>query len=130
MTTGSAGSVGAIIQARMSSTRLPGKVLITVANKPLIQYLIDRLSLCRMLGDITVATSLAQSDDLLESYCRVTGLQCFRGALDDVAGRFNAVLENYKHDAFVRINADSPLIDPDLIDKGISIFSEGDYESS
>jgi len=106
----------------MSSQRFPGKVLHKISGKPMLQYLLERLRLCRSTNDIIVATSTEESDDAIEIFCKRYGVKCYRGSLSDVAGRFKAVLDSYPCDAFVRVNGDSPLLDQRLIDKGIDIF--------
>ena len=113
-----------IIQARCSSRRLPGKVLREVAGKPMIGYLIDRVRQSRSIGRLVVATSDEESDDRLASWCDATGISCFRGPLDDVAARFLAAARHWDLPAFVRLNADSPLLDPAIIDRAVSVFRE------
>lgn len=114
--------VGAIIQARMSSRRLPGKVLRPAAGRPLLDYLLDRLERCRELDAVVLATSTEPSDDPVEEFCRERGLPCHRGPLEDVAGRFRAAAELFGFDAFVRVNGDSPFLDPGLVDGGVERF--------
>jgi len=118
----------AIVQARMSSQRLPGKVLHEVAGRPMLQYLLERLEHCTLLNDIVVATSSEKSDDAIEIFCKNHNVSCHRGSLSDVAGRFRAVLEACPYDAFVRVNGDSPLLDQRLIEKGIGFFLEGNFD--
>lgn len=120
--------IGAIIQARFSSQRLPGKVLKPVAEKPLLLYIIERLKRCSGIDSIVIATSTEPSDDPISLFCTNQGIPCIRGPLEDVAGRFNKVLDTHPWDAFVRVNGDSPLIDQDLIDEGIRRFREGRYD--
>ncbi len=120
--------IGAIIQVRMSSQRIPGKVLHKAAGKPILQYLLERLERCRCLDVIVVATSSDESDVLIENFCKEYGVVCYRGSLFNVAGRFKEVLDRNKFDVFVRVNGDSPLLDPRLIEKGMDIFLNGDYE--
>ena len=78
--------VKAVIQARMSSSRLPGKVLLPLGTKPVLGHVFDRLKKCRLLDDIILATSTDESDDVLERFCADYGVACFRGGLDDVLG--------------------------------------------
>ena len=118
----------AIIQARMSSQRYPGKVLHNVAGKPMLQYLLERLDHCHSLNHIVVATSTEDSDTPLADFCRQRGVECYRGPLVNVAGRFREVLDMYQFDGFVRVNGDSPLLDQQLIDKGVEIFLKGDFD--
>jgi spore coat polysaccharide biosynthesis protein SpsF len=116
--------IGAIIQARMGSQRFPGKVLHPVAGKPLLQYLLERLDRCTSLDATVVATSTDPTDAPLESFCRTRGVECFRGDLQNVAQRFRQVLDAYRFEAFVRINGDSPLLDPRLIDRAVTRVRE------
>ena len=111
-----------IVAARMSSNRAPGKVLRSVGGRPLLSYLLDRLGRCTETDDITVATSVAPSDDRLARYCAGVGVRCIRGPLDDVAARFAAVLRERPMGAFVRISGDSPLLDPGLVDRAVALF--------
>ncbi|HUU27806.1 MAG TPA: NTP transferase domain-containing protein [archaeon] len=120
--------IGAIIQARMGSQRLPGKVMCLVAGKPLMSYLIERLEKCRNLDQIVIATSVDKRDQAVAEYCNKTGLACYRGPHLNVARRFKEVLDKYRFDAFVRLSADSPLLDQRLVDKAVEIYREGDYD--
>lgn len=116
--------IGAIIQARMGSTRLPGKTLHRVLGKPLLAYLVERLEHSAGLDAIIVATSEIVEDNGIADFCANLDLPVVRGPLDNVAERFMRVLEAYPLDAFVRISADSPLLDQRLIDKGVALFRE------
>jgi spore coat polysaccharide biosynthesis protein SpsF len=116
--------VGAVIQARMGSQRFPGKVLHCVAGKPMLKYLLERLDHCTSLDTKVVATSSAEQDTPLEKGCREWGVVCFRGDLQNVARRFEQVLDAYPFDAFVRINGDSPLLDQRLVDRAVTLFRE------
>lgn len=120
--------VPAIIQARMSSKRCPGKVLAEVNGQTLLGHLIQRLERSKKLTQIIVATSTDRSDDAVESYCVKNKLTCYRGPLDNVAKRFAAAARHFKLDSFVRVNADSPLMDSCVMDEGIGIFEEGNNE--
>lgn len=112
----------------MSSRRLPGKVLEEVGGRPLLAYLLERLEHSRGSLTIVVATSLDPTDDPIASYCKEYGIRCFRGSLEDVAGRFVDLIKEYSFDAFVRISGDSPLLDQELVDKGIGLFLEGGHD--
>jgi spore coat polysaccharide biosynthesis protein SpsF len=114
--------IAAIVQARMTSTRFPGKVLHPVAGQPLLGYLLDRLERCRGLAGLVVATSFGASDDPVADYCRDRRVDCHRGPLLDVAGRFREVLDVYAFDGFVRVNGDSPLLDHHLIERALAHF--------
>lgn len=115
----------AIVQARASSARLPGKVLREVRGKPLLQYLVERLQRAATLERIVLATSTDASDDDVAALGARLGLDVVRGPLDDVLGRFLLAATQLKLAALVRINGDSPLLDPSLIDRAVVLFEAG-----
>ncbi len=117
--------IGAIIQARMTSRRLPGKVLAEVHGRPMLQYLLERVKRCTELDLIVVATSTDPSDDPIESFCAGRGIDYFRGPLNNVAERFREAAQRQELDAFVRLCADSPLVDPALIDRAVATYRSG-----
>ncbi|QLA17971.1 aminotransferase class III-fold pyridoxal phosphate-dependent enzyme [Desulfolutivibrio sulfoxidireducens] len=112
----------AILQARMSSTRLPGKVLKTIVGKPMLSLQIERVRRSSLLDKIIVATSTDLSDDPIEHLCHNIGVGCYRGSLDDVLDRFYKAAEKHVPDAVVRLTGDCPLADPEVIDGVISFF--------
>lgn len=112
----------AIIQARMSSSRLPGKVMQDIAGKPMLQQVINRSKQARMIDRIVVATTNDPSDDILEQFCQKQALPCHRGSLADVLDRFYQAARLYQADVIIRLTADCPLIDPEIIDRTISAF--------
>lgn len=118
----------AIIQARMSSTRLPGKVLKLINSRPLIQYTIERLQACPAITAIVIATSTESSDLPLIEYCEDHHLPYYRGSLKHVAQRFVDTLTAHPSPFFLRVNADSPLLAPELIEQGLKLFIEGNYQ--
>jgi spore coat polysaccharide biosynthesis protein SpsF len=103
------------VQARMSSRRFPGKVLAPLAGRPLIAHVIERCGAAFGAEYVIVATSAEASDDALVGTVRELGCAVFRGELDNVLGRFQQCLRQHPCEWFVRISADSPLIDPRLI---------------
>lgn len=107
--------VRAFIQARMSSHRLPGKVLAPIANRPLIDHTIDRVADAMDRDAIVVLTSVCPSDDPLAVYVASRGVHVYRGNLDDVFARFRNCLNDHPCDWFVRLSADSPDLPTDLI---------------
>ena len=109
----------AIIQARMSSSRLPGKVLLPLAEKPVIHHIVDRVALCKNVGKIIVATSNEKSDDKLSDYCNEKGIDVYRGSLNNVLSRYCDILEHNDYKYCVRITGDCPLIHPPFIDAQI-----------
>lgn len=120
--------IGGIIQARMTSERLPEKVLQNVNGKPMLQYLLERLSCSQYLSEIVVATSDAPSDNPITKFCLEKGISFFRGPLANVAERFYRLLQKYNCETFVRISGDSPLLDHRLVDFGIKIFLDNNYD--
>jgi spore coat polysaccharide biosynthesis protein SpsF len=119
-----------VIQARMSSTRLPGKVLREVNAKPLLGYQIERLRRVKKTDDLVVATTVNPADDLLVEFCRRQGVNCLRGDEDDVLSRYHRAGEQFGAEAVVRITADCPLIDPGVIDRVIETYRDdpGKYD--
>ncbi len=120
--------VAAIVQARMGSRRFPGKTLHLVAGKPLLEYVLERLQQVKGLTEIIVATSTDARDEPIADHCVNHGLTCHRGPLDDVAGRFAQVIDKFELKAFARVSADSPMLDQHLLERGLEIFSRGEYE--
>jgi spore coat polysaccharide biosynthesis protein SpsF len=117
-----------IIQSRMSSQRLPGKMMMDIGGRVLIGRVIDRVRLSKKVSKIIVATSDHPSDDPIEQFCEVENIICYRGSLNNVAKRFMEIVLAENALSFVRINGDSPLIDPELIDCAISYFELGDND--
>jgi spore coat polysaccharide biosynthesis protein SpsF (cytidylyltransferase family) len=113
----------AIVQARMTSTRLPGKVLADVGGEPMLMLLLRRLQRAKTVGQIVIATSSDPSDDEVENLARKSGSKTYRGSLDDVLGRFVGAAGDYRG-ALARITADCPLIDPTLLDAVVELFDE------
>jgi spore coat polysaccharide biosynthesis protein SpsF len=126
-------SVLTILQARMSSSRLPGKVLKPLLGEPMIGRQIERLRRSRHLGRLVVATSTEPSDQPLAVYCASIGVEAFRGPLDDVLGRFGQALAAFEPaEHVVRLTADCPLADWEVIDAVIDLHlkSGADYTSN
>jgi spore coat polysaccharide biosynthesis protein SpsF len=120
--------VVAVIQARMSSTRLPGKVLMPLAGQPVLWHVVDRLRACKTIQAIVVATSTDVSDDVIEQWCQGNGVQCFRGSLTDVLDRYVQAARASQADAVLRITADCPAIDPDTVDEVVAGFLADDFD--
>ena len=118
--------VGIITQARVGSSRLPGKVLKTINGKTLLQYHLDRL---RETGyPVFVATSELPQDDAIEQLCQVLGVKCYRGSETHVLSRFLKVIRAEKLDVVVRVTSDCPLVDPAIVKAGIEQFLKLDNE--
>lgn len=118
----------AILQARMSSTRLPGKVLKSILGRPMLARQIERILRSKNIDKLIVATSVEKSDDRIEALCKEIGISCYRGCLDDVLDRYYQASLQYKPDHVVRITGDCPLIDPELMDEVINFYFDGDYD--
>lgn len=106
----------AIIQARMGSTRLPGKVLLTLGTKSVLSWVIERVSLARQVQQVVVATTNSPADEPIAELCRAHGIACFRGHEHDVLKRFVDAAQAFRADQVIRVNADNPLIDPAFVD--------------
>jgi len=115
-----------IVQARMTSTRLPGKVLKEVLGKPLLEYLVERLRRVRQADAFVIATTVNAADDPIVALCERLGVAVTRGPELDVLARYHAAARVHGADIVVRVTSDCPLIDPELIDAMILGFREAD----
>lgn len=126
--------VAAIIQARMSSTRLPGKVLIKVLGKTLLEYQIERIKRAKSISQIIVATTTKESDNPIVELCQKLSIPYYRGSEDDVLARYYETALTYNINAVVRLTSDCPLIDPNVIDSVVDYYldnrSKVDYVSN
>jgi spore coat polysaccharide biosynthesis protein SpsF len=121
----------AILQARMTSSRLPGKVLRPILGRPMLGRQLDRVKRSTRIERLVVATSAETSDDPIASFCATEGIGCFRGELQDVLARFEgAARANDPVDQVVRLTGDCPLADPMIIDRLVDTHLEGQYDYS
>lgn len=122
----------ATIEARMASTRLPGKVLREAFGVPILGHLISRLQACNTLDGIVVASTTNSRDDAIEEYCGSLGVTVFRGDENDVMGRVLAAASSCRADVIVETTADNPLLDPDIVDLHVETFfsNNADYVSN
>jgi len=120
--------VVALVQARMGSTRLPGKVLRNIVGRPMIELLLARLSQSCELDEIVVATSKESQDDKLQLVVEALGFNCTRGDEKDVLSRFYESAKSFDADAIVRITGDCPLVDPKLVDKCIRHYKKSNVD--
>jgi spore coat polysaccharide biosynthesis protein SpsF len=120
----------AILQARVSSTRLPGKVLKNIINKPMLLRQIERIRRTKLIDKLIVATSLDLTDNPIERLCKENDIAYYRGSLDDVLDRFYQTAKPFNADHIVRLTGDCPLADPLLIDEVISYHLQGGYDYS
>lgn len=121
-----------IVQARMTSTRLPGKVLLPLAGEPMLMRLVERLCRVQRADGIVIATTTNVTDDPIAALCAQLGVPCHRGSEHDVLSRYADAARLHGADVVVRITSDCPLIDPALIDQVIATHEEGgsDYVSN
>jgi len=110
------------IEARMNSSRLPGKVLKKIFGKPSIEILIDRLRLAKNIDEIIIATTTSKDDDILVEWCKSYGVKFFRGSEEDVLGRVVEAHKSLETDIVVSLTGDCPLTDPEVIDLGVASF--------
>jgi spore coat polysaccharide biosynthesis protein SpsF len=126
--------VAAIIQARMASTRLPGKVLINIQGKPLLERVIERVKKSKLIDEIIIATTTNEKDRAIIELARAQGLPCYSGSEDDVLDRFYQTAREFHADVIVRITSDDPLKDPEVIDRVVGYFLDNrdkfDYVSN
>ncbi|ABZ94473.1 CMP-KDO synthetase related protein [Leptospira biflexa serovar Patoc strain 'Patoc 1 (Ames)'] len=122
----------ATIEARMTSSRLPGKVLKEVFNKPMLYYLVQRLRMVPSIDEIVLATTINKTDDVLIDFAKIEGISYFRGSEDDVMSRVVGAGESAKADVIVEITADCPIIDPAVVDQTIQLYLHNpcDYASN
>jgi len=118
----------AIIQARMTSTRLPGKVLAEIGGRPALAYMLQRVRRSERLQQIVVATTVNATDDPVAELCNKLEVDVFRGDEMDVLGRYVAAAEIYDADPIVRLTADCPMIDPTVIDEAIDYYKDNDFD--
>jgi len=111
-----------VIQARMSSTRLPGKVMLPILGKPLLVRMVERVQSAKLIGQLVVATSTNPEDDKIEELCKENNISCFRGHLTDLLDRHYQAGKSYGADAVVKIPSDCPLIDPQIIDRVLKYY--------
>lgn len=124
--------VVAIVQARLGSTRLPGKVLKDIEEKPMLWHVFHRLQSAQEVDELALATTTSPQDDQLEQFAQGLGLACFRGEEEDVLSRYLGAAVEFKADIIVRVTSDCPLIDPLIVDSIIKghLDSNADYTSN
>lgn len=118
-----------IVQARMTSTRLPGKVMKTVLGKPLLEYQVERLRRAST-ADLAVATTEIEADGPIAELCERLAVPCFRGPEEDVLARYHGAAASLQADPVVRVTADCPVIDPAVVDRVVRYYLdlEGEYD--
>ena len=117
-----------IIQARYSSKRLPGKVLKKILGAAVLKRVVQQVKKSKKISKIIIATSKHKTDKKIINFCKKNKIQCISGPLNNVFKRFYSIIIHEHCKSFVRISADSPLIDPSLIDRAVTIFSKNRYD--
>jgi len=118
----------AIIQGRMTSSRLPGKILADIAGQPMLQRVFTRTSRSATVTETLFATTTDSTDNPVAEYCEFTGIPYTRGSLFDVLDRYYQAAKLMKADVVVRVTADCPVIDPTLIDDVVNTLIDGEYD--
>jgi spore coat polysaccharide biosynthesis protein SpsF len=118
--------VVAIVQARMASSRLPGKVLADIGGQPMLVRVVERASRAKELNRLVVATTIEAEDDAIAASCEENGFAYYRGSAIDVLDRFYHAAQQHAAEVVVRLTADCPLIDPEVIDQTVRAFFDAD----
>jgi len=120
---------GLIIQARMGSSRLQGKIMMNIGTKPILQWVIERTKRASLIDKVIVATSVKTEDNIIGRLCKRLDIGCFRGSEHDVLDRYYKASKELKRDSIVRITSDCPFVDPVIIDEVIKIHfkNKNDY---
>jgi spore coat polysaccharide biosynthesis protein SpsF len=120
----------AIIQARMSSSRLPGKVLLDIAGQPMLVHMVECTRRARSVEQIVVATTSDSSDDPIEQLCAERSYNCYRGSLPDVLDRYTQAARKFEARIIVRLTADCPLLDPAVLDLTVEALADCDFAAN
>lgn len=118
----------ALVQARMSSTRLPGKVLMDICGRPVLRRVVDRVRRAPGIAAVVVVTTTEPGDEAIRSYCREEGIPCFAGSEHDVLDRYHRAAVAYEADPVVRITADCPLVDPAVVGRLLDLYGSRSYD--
>ena len=117
-----------IIQARMASSRFPGKVLREIEENPMLLYMLKRVSAAKNIDKVILATSTEASDEPIASLCDKLGITCYKGSHEDVLDRYYKSAKKHNVDTIVRLTADCPLVDPHLIDNMVETYQKEAYD--
>ena len=129
---GMRGNTAVIVQARMGSSRLPGKVLLDICGRPMLEWVLFRLAHSKTVDQVIVATSTLARDDILAKFCAEHGYQCHRGDQDDVLDRYYQAAKRIEAAVIVRVTSDCPFIDPEILDVVVESRrrTDADYASN
>lgn len=111
-----------IVQARMTSTRLPGKIMKEVLGKPLLEYQVERMRRVKSADEIVIATTWGDADRVVVDFCDRLSLLCFRGSEQDVLSRYYEAAKTFHADVVVRLTSDCPLIDPSIVERVLQYY--------
>lgn len=120
--------IGVIIQARMGSSRLPGKTMKKIDDSCVIDYVIEQVKSAKKIDSVIVATTDLIEDDIVVEHLSAKNVQCFRGSSEDVLDRYYKCAREFSVDVIVRITADNPLIDPHIIDLVVNEYTSNNYD--
>ena len=120
----------AVVQARMGSSRLPGKAMLDLDGKPVIQHVLERAKAARLVDDVIIATTWGEEDDVLAAKARELGFSSYAGSVTDVLTRVREAAEFARADRVVRLTGDCPRLDPRVIDDVIRALGRSDYASN
>jgi spore coat polysaccharide biosynthesis protein SpsF len=121
--------IGCIVQARMGSSRLPGKTLVKLTDElSTLNFVINQISSSTLIDKIIIATTSLEQDDIIENTCKELGIESYRGSSSDVLDRYYNCAKKFHFDHIIRITADCPLIDPEIIDKVIKKYTTEDFD--
>ncbi|MBC8549915.1 MAG: glycosyltransferase family protein [Candidatus Brocadiales bacterium] len=120
--------IGIIIQARMASTRLPGKILKKIADETVLEYLCKRLQYCNNIDKLIVATTTESQDDVIVDLLKEQNIDFFRGSESNVLNRYYETAKAYNIKTIVRITSDCPIIDPEVVENLVSLFKRNSWD--
>jgi len=121
------GKIGCIIQARMGSTRLPGKVMNDLEGEPVLYHVIERVKKPELIDEIVIATTTHERDDVIVEEAKRDDVKYFRGCEEDVLSRYYESTKEFEIDTIVRITSDCPLMDPNITDEIINFYNNNSY---
>ncbi len=119
----------AILQARMGSSRLPGKVMMSILGRPMLELQIERIRRAVLIDKLVVATTANPEDDEIEQLCTSLNINCFRGSEEDLLDRYYESAKQFQADYIVRLTGDDPLTDPNLIDDMVAKMKSGSFDA-
>ena len=120
--------VVATVEARMNSSRVPGKVLMQVCGKPILWHIWDRIKAAKSVDEVVIATTENEKDNEIEKFCRENRIKYFRGSENNVLNRIVKTAEYFEADHIVQMTGDCPLVDPAIIDKCLGLYFQGHFD--